>query len=199
MSYRTGQENVLELTVGNGWYKGILSFDCKPERYGDRTAVWAELHVRYTDGTEEVITTDETWHVRTGQIRYSEIYMGETIDTNAPDIREGKVSAVPEAVFHPTVLTPQLNEPVRVTEHLKAKRVFTDSKGNILVDFGQNLTGLVEIRIRGEKGQKITVRPADGKIRGHLYPKRGRTGFDAPLYISWFPVCCRGGNRESPT
>lgn len=69
--------------MGNGWYKGILSFDCKPERYGDRTAVWAELHVRYTDGTEEVITTDETWHVRTGQIRYSEIYMGETIDTNA--------------------------------------------------------------------------------------------------------------------
>ena len=89
------------------------------------------LHVRYTDGTEEVITTDETWHVRTGQIRYSEIYMGETIDTNAPNIREGKVSAVPEAVFHPTVLTPQLNEPVRVTERLKAKRVFTDSKGNI--------------------------------------------------------------------
>ena len=134
MSYRrkivigTGQENVLELTVGNGWYKGILSFDCKPERYGDRTAVWAELHVRYTDGTEEVITTDETWHVRTGQIRYSEIYMGETIDTNAPDIREGKVSAVPEAVFHSTVLTPQLNEPVRVTEHLKAKRVSGEKK-----------------------------------------------------------------------
>ena len=47
----------------------------------------------FPDGTDEVITTDETWHVRTGQIRYSEIYMGETIDTNAPDIREGKVSA----------------------------------------------------------------------------------------------------------
>lgn len=190
MSYRrkivigTGQENVLELTVGNGWYKGILSFDCKPERYGDRTAVWAELHVRYTDGTEEVITTDETWHVRTGQIRYSEIYMGETIDTNAPDIREGKVSAVPEAVFHPTVLTPQLNEPVRVTEHLKAKRVFTDSKGNILVDFGQNLTGLVEIRIRGEKGQKITVRHAETLDQdGVFYPDTLRTAKSEDTYI----------------
>lgn len=61
--------------MGNGWYKGILSFDCKPDRYGDRTAVWAELHVRYKDGTEEVIATDESWSVRTGQIRYSEIYM----------------------------------------------------------------------------------------------------------------------------
>ena len=180
----TGQENVLELTVGNGWYKGILSFDCKPDRYGDRTAVWAELHVRYTDGTEEVITTDETWHVRTGQIRYSEIYMGETIDTNAPNIREGKVSAVPEAVFHPTVLTPQLNEPVRVTERLKAKRVFTDSKGNILVDFGQNLTGLVEIRIRGEKGQKITVRHAETLDQdGVFYPDTLRTAKSEDTYI----------------
>ncbi len=158
---------------------------------------------------KEVITTDETWHVRTGQIRYSEIYMGETIDTNAPDIREGKVSAVPEAVFHPTVLTPQLNEPVRVTEHLKAKRVFTDSKGNILVDFAEPYRSCRNQNPRekenhcppcGDSGSGRCILPghsADGKIRGHLYPKRGRTGFDAPLYISWFPVCCRGGNRES--
>lgn len=180
----TGQRNVLELTVGNGWYKGILSFDCKPDRYGDRTAVWAELHVRYKDGTEEVIATDESWSVRTGQIRYSEIYMGETIDTNAPDIREGKVSAVPEAVFHPTVLTPQLNEPVRVTERLKAKRVFTDPKGNILVDFGQNLTGLVEIRIQGEKGQKITVRHAETLDQeGVFYPDTLRTAKSEDTYI----------------
>lgn len=190
MSYRrkivigTGQENVLELTVGNGWYKGILSFDCKPDRYGDRTAVWAELHVRYKDGTEEVIATDESWSVRTGQIRYSEIYMGETIDTNAPDIREGKVSAVPEAVFRPTALTPQLNEPVRVAERLKAKRVFTDPKGNILVDFGQNLTGLVEIRIRGEKGQKITVRHAETLDQdGVFYPDTLRTAKSEDTYI----------------
>lgn len=170
--------------MGNGWYKGILSFDCKPDRYGDRTAVWAELHVRYKDGTEEVIATDESWSVRTGQIRYSEIYMGETIDTNAPDIREGKVSAVPEAVFRPTALTPQLNEPVRVAERLKAKRVFTDPKGNILVDFGQNLTGLVEIKIRGEKGQKITVRHAETLDQdGVFYPDTLRTAKSEDTYI----------------
>lgn len=55
------KDNLLELTVGNGWYKGILSFDCKPDRYGNRTAVWAELHITYEDGTREVIATDETW------------------------------------------------------------------------------------------------------------------------------------------
>ena len=38
-----------------------------------------------------MIATDETWSVKTGKIRYSEIYMGETIDTDAPEITEGKV------------------------------------------------------------------------------------------------------------
>ena len=110
--------------MGNGWYKGILSYDCKPDRYGNRTAVWAELHITYEDGTREVIATDETWAVHTGQIRYSEIYMGETIDTNEPAVREGKVSVVPETGFSPAVLTPQINEPVRVTrwESLQTER-----------------------------------------------------------------------------
>ena len=177
-------ENLLELTVGNGWYKGILSFDCKPNRYGSRTAAWAELHVTYADGTKEVIATDATWGVRTGVIRYSEIYMGETIDTAGTEIKEGKVSVVPGLEFDAAVLTPQVNEPVRVTERLKAERVFTDPAGNILVDFGQNLTGLVEIRIRGEKGQKITVRHAEILDKdGVFYPDTLRTAKSEDTYI----------------
>ena len=73
---------------------------------------------------------------------------------------------------------------MRVTERLKAKRVFTDSKGNILVDFGQNLTGLVEIRIRGEKGQKITVRHAETLDQdGVFYPDTLRTAKSEDTYI----------------
>ena len=140
--------------MGNGWYKGILSYDCKPDRYGNRTAVWAELHITYEDGTREVIATDETWAVHTGQIRYSEIYMGETIDTNEPAVREGKVSVVPETGFSPAVLTPQINEPVRVTQRLEPVGIFTDGAGNQVVDFGQNLTGLVELRIRGKRDRR---------------------------------------------
>ncbi|MCM1123081.1 MAG: glycoside hydrolase family 78 protein [Eubacterium sp.] len=175
------EENHVEMTVGNGWYKGILSFDCKPDRYGDRVAAFAEIHITYQDGSKEIIATDTDWKVRTGQIRYSEIYMGETIDTAGAECREGKVS---EAEFDASVLVPQGNEPVRITQRLAAKRIFTDSKRNRLVDFGQNLTGLVEIRVKGYPGQKITIRHAETLDReGVFYPDTLRTAISLDTYI----------------
>lgn len=178
---KTGSENCIEMTVGNGWYKGILSFDCKPDRYGDRVAAFAELHVIYQDGSREIIVTDTDWKVRTGPIRYREIYMGETIDTDNAAQREGTVSV---AEFDAAVLVPQENEPVRITKRIVPKKIFTDPEGNRLVDFGQNLTGLVEIRIQGKKGQKITVRHAETLDHdGVFYPDTLRTAASVDTYI----------------
>lgn len=175
------EENRIEMPVGNGWYKGILSFDCKPNRYGDRVEAFAELHIWYTDGEKEVIATDESWGVRTGKICYSEIYMGETIDTTRLDIKKGSVSVVP---FDKSVLTPQECEPVRITERLAAQKVFKDSQGNVLVDFGQNITGLVEVRIKGDKGQKIRIRHAEVLDKdGVFYPDTLRTAISHDTYI----------------
>lgn len=178
---QAAEENKLELWVGNGWYKGILSYDCKPNRYGDRVEVFAELHIHYADGTREAVATDESWKVRTGEIRYSEIYMGETRDTWKPEIREGKVRAVS---FDRTVLVPQESEPVRVTERLSAKKVWKDPDGNWLADFGQNITGLVELTIQGEPGQEIRIRHAELLDReGRFYPDTLRTAKSHDSYI----------------
>lgn len=175
------KEILIEMTVANGWYKGILGFDCKPDRYGNRAGAFAEIHLRYSDGETEVIATDENWNVRTGNIRYSEIYMGETIDTDHPQIREGSVSAVS---FDRSLLTPQECEPVRVTQRLAAKKVWKDPEGNLLVDFGQNITGLVEVRIQGEKGQQIRIRHAEVLDKnGVFYPDTLRTAISHDTYI----------------
>lgn len=175
------EENEITITAGNGWYKGILGFDCKPDRYGDRVEVMAQLHIDYSDGRREIIATDENWGVRTGEIRYSEIYMGETIDTDGAEIRQGKVAVVP---FDKSILTAQENEPVRVTERLAAISVFTDPAGRHLVDFGQNITGLAEVRIRGRKGQKIVVRHAETLDKdGNFYPETLRGAKSEDTYI----------------
>ncbi len=174
-------QNKLEMTVGNGWYKGIFGFTLRANIYGDRVGAFAELHLTYEDGTCETIVTDESWKVRTGEIRYSEIYMGETIDTNEPKIAEGTVSV---KEFDKSVLTAQENEPVRITDRIPAKELLVTPKGEKLVDFGQNITGLAEIRIKGEKGQKIVIRHAEVLDKdGNFYPETLRQAKSIDTYI----------------
>lgn len=39
-----------------------------------------ELRLRYTDGTTEVIATDESWRTATGPYIYNNIYSGDKYD-----------------------------------------------------------------------------------------------------------------------
>lgn len=175
------KQGKLEMIVGNGWYKGIFGFMLQSKIYGSRAGAFAELHILYEDGSREVICTDETWKVRTGEILYSEIYMGETIDTDQPGIREGHVLA---AEFDKSILTAQENEPVRVTERIAAKELIVTPKGEKLVDFGQNLTGAAEIRVHGRKGQKIVIRHAEVLDKdGNFYPDTLRQAKSTDTYI----------------
>ena len=174
-------ENEIAITVGNGWYKGILGFYCLPNQYGTQAGAFAELHVEYEDGSKDVIATDETWSVKTGEIRYSEIYMGETIDTDAPEITEGNV-VVKE--FDKAVLTAQENEPVRITEKIVGKELIVTPKGEKLVDFGQIVTGVVEVHVKGEKGQKIVLRHAEVLDKdGNFYPETLRQAKSIDTFI----------------
>ena len=174
-------DNKIEITVGNGWYKGILGFYCQPNQYGTQVGAFAEIHVEYEDGSKEVIATDETWSVKTGEIRYSEIYMGETIDTDAPEITEGNV-VVKE--FDKAVLTAQENEPVRITEKIEGKELIVTPKGEKLVDFGQIITGVVEVHVKGEKGQKIVIRHAEVLDKdGNFYPETLRQAKSIDTFI----------------
>ena len=174
-------KNEIAITVGNGWYKGILGFYCQPNQYGTKVGVFAELHVEYEDGGKEVIVTDETWSVKTGEIRYSEIYMGETIDTDEPELAEGK-ALVKE--FDKTVLTAQENEPVRITEKIAGKELLVTPKGERLVDFGQIITGVVELHVKGKKGQKIVIRHAEVLDKdGNFYPETLRQAKSIDTFI----------------
>lgn len=183
------QENKVEIMVGNGWYKGIFGFMLTPNIYGDRVGAFVEIHMEYEDGSSEIICTDETWQVQTGEIRYSEIYMGETIDTtvckesNAENsrIRIGTVSVLD---FDKQTLTAQENEPIRITERIPAKELIVTPKGEKLVDFGQNLTGLVEVKVHGRKGQKIVIRHAEVLDKeGNFYPETLRQAKSEDTYI----------------
>lgn len=73
-------ENVLGAHVGAGWYKGMMGFILERNNYGDRTALLAQLTVRYEDGTQDVLATDESWLGCNSPVTFAEIYDGERYD-----------------------------------------------------------------------------------------------------------------------
>ncbi len=175
------EDNTVEILVGNGWYKGILGFALKANTYGDRVAAFCEIHVIYEDGSTEKIVTDTSWGVKESCILSSEIYMGESVDTTKSDFSEGNVSVCD---FDKKILVSQENEPVRVTRRIKPVKIFTDPKGNKLVDFGQNLTGVVELSIKGKKGQKVTIRHAETLDKdGVFYPETLRKAVSVDEFV----------------
>ncbi|MFW2504165.1 glycoside hydrolase family 78 protein [Clostridium diolis] len=175
------EDNKIEITIGNGWYKGIFGFALTPNIYGDRVAALAEIHISYSDGTTEIIKTDDSWKYTTGSIRYSEIYMGETIDSCYKD---EKFSDVVLTSYDKNFIVGQESEPVRITERIPAKELIVTPKGEVLIDFGQNLTGFVEIKVKGEAGQKILIRHAEVLDKdGNFYPETLRQAKSHDVYI----------------
>lgn len=76
----TAGENALGCIVGNGWYKGYLSWDGNKDHYGRQRAVLIQLHATLADGTEQMLISDGSWRTSSGPLLMSELYHGEIYD-----------------------------------------------------------------------------------------------------------------------
>ena len=74
--------NAIATVLGNGWHnvqsKAVWNFETA--RWRNRPRMLCELRLRYTDGTTEVIATDESWRTATGPYTYNNIYSGDKYD-----------------------------------------------------------------------------------------------------------------------
>jgi alpha-L-rhamnosidase len=175
------ERNSIEITVGNGWYKGILGFHNEGNHFGVRTAAIAQLEITYEDGARDTILTDGSWESTTGARRYSQIYHGEIIDNTF--LAQEPVSAVIYE-YPKNILVGQENEPVRITERLKAKKLIITPKGEVVLDFGQNMTGIIEARLQCPRGTKVTIRHAEAlDEKGCFYTVNLRTAKAMDTFI----------------
>lgn len=180
------EENKIEITVANGWYKGYLSFTCTPNQYGDRTATLAEVHITYEDDSKEIILTDDTWSVYTGSIISAELYMGETYDSLAEKKFRGQAVAIEkeEDTFDKGRLVSQESEPVRIMKRFAAKEYIETPKKEKVINFGQNIAGFVEFKVKGKKGQQIKIRHAETLDKnGNFYPDTLRAAISEDVFI----------------
>lgn len=99
-----------------------------------------------------------------------------------------KTTKVPAKIYEypKDILTGQQDEPVRITERLPGRKWIHTPKGETVIDFGQNLTGVVEFRVKKECGTKIVIRHAEAlDEEGNFYTVNLRTAKAADTFI-----CC---------
>lgn len=173
--------NTVEMTVAPGWFKGILGFVDAQNHYGNTLAAIANIRLVYENGVVEMIGTDDSWRATTGETRYSEIYMGEVIDRTADPQPIGNVRLFD---YPKSVLTAQENEPVRIVERRKPVEKILTPKGELVLDFGQNMTGLVECCLNQKKGQRIVIRHGEVLDKdGNFYTENLRSAKAEDTFI----------------
>ncbi|MCM1173667.1 MAG: glycoside hydrolase family 78 protein [Blautia sp.] len=186
------KNNRIEIMTGNGWYKGRLGYDGDIAFFGDRFWAIAELHIIYTDGTSEMIRTDEDWKYRGSNIEMSDIYDGECYNRLLWEGREnsGKpVVVLDEGIADTGIpdkkrLRERYSIPVIVKKQLPVKEVIHTPAGETVLDMGQNFTGYLEFQADFPKGTKIVLDFGEILQQGNFYNDNYRTAKAQLIYIS---------------
>ncbi|MFK4083617.1 family 78 glycoside hydrolase catalytic domain [Kribbella sp. NPDC020789] len=150
---RPGQ-NVLGAEVAPGWFAGNVAM-FGSQKYGSETALTAQLRVIYSDGTTDVVGTDQTWQTAPGAVRVADLLNGESYDARRRPTDWSPALLRPSATAQ---LVPQADQPVRVTQTLAAKAIPSPTPGKYLYDLGQNMVGVGRFTLTGQPGQTVTIR-----------------------------------------
>ena len=158
------EENTVSITAAGGWrmpygFEGTKPVPTwkGPEIEGNEYAVIAALLLEYTDGTEEVLLTDESWSVNETKWRSCNIYHGDFYD----ETFVGKTHKVKVINHSKKILVPQEGEIIAEHETFKPIEVIHTPKGETVLDFGQNMTGYVSFTLTVPKGEKVVIDHAE--------------------------------------
>lgn len=184
--------NRLTVTVAKGWYRSPLpgwgNSSYQNELKSRPCGLIAELCLTYADNSKAVITTDESWHVSDGPVRFSEIYDGEVCDARVtPSLDKAVV-----AFDGPTnTLIAQQGEIVCEHERLSPAKIFKTPAGELVADFGQNLTGYVEVSVDAHAGEIVDLSFAEVLTSdGNFYTENYRSA------KTQFHYTCREGEQS---
>ncbi len=174
-------ENEITAIVGNGWYNEALKtgwdFDKAPWRGNPKLLLELDL-----DG--EKIVSDENWVVssETSPVVYNQLRSGETYDCRKGENFRlfGTVGYLPVKISEnpPTGLLRECPaQPVREFERYSPVATFRNANGNVVYDFGQNLSGYLELTLQGKRDTVITLRHSERIFEDGTPDHREMDGF----------------------
>jgi len=189
--------NAVAALLANGWFSGHIGNNGF-QFFGKEPAFLAQLEVTFADGSTQMIATDDTWKSHDSPILSSDFMLGEDYDSrleiagwDQPGLDESQW--VPVAVRNESSrkLESQVMEPVREQVELKPKKITELQPGSWVYDLGQNMVGVVRLKVSAPAGTKVTLRHAEMlNPDGTIYTKNLRAAISTDHYV------CKGGGVE---
>lgn len=157
--------NAIGVLLGDGWYSGHLLFEHDRNFYGKHPAIGARIDLFYADGSHESIETDEEWVTSTGPYLMSDIYDGEIYDArlekagwSTPGYRARGWKPAERIPAKAVPMEAKLCPPVRTEDVIYPETYWQQDDNTWVYDFGQNLVGMVSIRLpKAKRGHKVNL------------------------------------------
>lgn len=137
----------------------------------------AQLHLRYADGSQELISTDETWKASASPITYSNVYGGEDYDArleqqgwNTVGFDDSAWQGVEVVEGRDVIMDSQVMPPIQVIETIEPVTQTNPEPGIYLYDMEQNFPGWWRLHVEGKEGTEIKIRGAE-TLNDELFPK----------------------------
>ena len=193
--------NAIGVVLGNGRYYTMRQ-NYKP--YKIKTFGYPKLLlnlvIRYEDGTIETYHTDDSWKITAdGPVRSNNEYDGEEYDARKEMPGWNKAGfddtswLQAEYVQEPGGnLEAQMNENMKIMKTIHPVSLAELQKGKYILDMGQNMAGWLRIKVKGNRGDVVTLRFAESlQKNGELFTASLRDAKVTDVYI------LKGGEPET--
>ncbi len=158
--------NCWAVMLGDGWWRGITGGITR-NNFGYKVSFIGQIVLTYTDGSTEVIVSDESFKTATGGLLKSDMKQGDLFDARLEPKgwkeigfdNAGWTCVHAESEGHGDLGTLIASRSVPVREHeIFNAVVMRTPNGETVLDFGQNIAGYVRMTLRGGRpGQTVTL------------------------------------------
>ena len=184
-------ENAIGIMLGNGWFNPIPKWwTWRMQWYGEKRAM-LQMQLTFDDGTTQTLITDGSWKIAEGPVRKHCIYDGETYDAtkeitgwDTPEFDDSLWANAKEISAPKGELMTQEMPAIKKNETLKPVSVNYPENSMALVDFGQNFSGWIRIKLHGTKGDSIVFRYAEQQKGGMLDVTSNNRAVVKDVYIA---------------
>ena len=159
-------DNAIGVLVGNGFY------NINRERYRKLVIAYGypklifNIKIEYKNGSVENIVSDENCKVAPSPITFSSIFGGEDYDATLEQpgwsnfgFEDSKWQKPVLADVSTDKLVLEKDFPLKIMQKFNPQRTFKSKTGRTIYDFGQNASGIISLKVKGNKGAQIKIQP----------------------------------------